>query len=165
MQEHHTTREATNLWYGLRDTRARPSRRTRSAVVALIPLVAFIVAACAARPTIYPNEYLESVGPDVAKQDVDECLELAKEYVKSGGPGADLATQSATGAVVGAAAGSVGGAIRGSAGQGAGVGAAAGATAGLLHGLFRTQRRPKPVERQFVDQCLRDRGYHPIGWE
>jgi hypothetical protein len=130
-----------------------------------LPLLLCIAAACAARPTLYPNEHLESVGPVVAEQDVNDCLQLAKEYVQSGGTGADLATSTATGAVTGAAAGTVAGAIRGGVGTGAGAGAAAGATAGLLHGLFRTQSRPKPVERQFVDKCLRDRGYHPIGWE
>ena len=41
--------------------------------------------------------------------------------------------------------------------------AAAGAIGGLFRGLFRS-REPDPVFRNYVDQCLRERGYQPIGW-
>ncbi|MBW2448714.1 MAG: hypothetical protein JRG83_22750, partial [Deltaproteobacteria bacterium] len=54
-------------------------------------------------------------------------------------------------------------AVRGHAGRGAATGAAGAAAGGLVRGLFRS-REPDPVERRFVEQCLRDRGYQPIGW-
>ena len=37
------------------------------------------------------------------------------------------------------------------------------AAGGLVRGLLRW-REPDPVERRFVEQCLRERGYQPIGW-
>ena len=51
----------------------------------------------------------------------------------------------------------------GSAGRGAAAGAAGGGARSFLHGLFRW-RDPDPIERNFVQECLRQRGYHVIGW-
>ena len=48
------------------------------------------------------------------------------------------------------------------------VGAAGGATAGLLGTMFGWMFRrsePDPVYRNFVETCLRDKGYQPIGWQ
>jgi hypothetical protein len=44
------------------------------------------------------------------------------------------------------------------------VGAARGATAGFLRELFR---RPlsSNAYKQFVQRCLKERGYDPVGWE
>jgi hypothetical protein len=149
---------------GRRVHRARSPLGTRR--VALLVWLPFVVTACSAqRPVLYPNEHYQAVGTERVQQDIDACQALAKEWVKGGGQTREVAEGTATGAVIGAAAGSVGGAVRGNPGRGAGVGAATGATAGLLRGLFRTQRRPKPPERNYIDQCLRDRGYHPIGWD
>jgi hypothetical protein len=44
------------------------------------------------------------------------------------------------------------------------VGAAAGATGGLLRGLFR-RSPPSNAYKQFVQRCLKERGYDPVGWE
>jgi hypothetical protein len=58
----------------------------------------------------------------------------------------------------------VGGASTGRAGTGAAVGAASGATAGLLSGLWRSRDRD-PIYMTYVDTCLREKGYQPIGWK
>ena len=129
-------------------------------------------AGCAAkRPKLYPNEQYNRVGEVAAERDIDDCMQRADQYVKSGGQSADTArqvgTNTAVGAGVGAATGAVGGAIGGNAGEGAAVGAASGATAGLLWGLFGASQShgPDPVYANFVDRCLRERGYEPIGWK
>ena len=73
-----------------------------------------------------------------------------------------------TRATIGAAAGAAGGAVVGRAGTGAAVGAAgggaAGVTRGLIHGLKRKQS-PSPVYKTFVNRCLREKNYDPIGWQ
>jgi len=61
-----------------------------------------------------------------------------------------------------------GGAIGGAAGEGAAIGAAGGATAGPLGtmlGWMFQRSEPDPVYRTFVETCLRDKGYQPIGWQ
>jgi hypothetical protein len=58
--------------------------------------------------------------------------------------------------------------VGGGAGQGAAVGAATGATAGLIHGLFGGffgPEAPDPVVANFVDRCLREKGYELVGWK
>jgi outer membrane lipoprotein SlyB len=133
-----------------------------------------ILAGCGAhRPVLYPNETLQRVGSTAAQQDVDACLEQAKQYLASdGGKGGQVAGDVAKGTVVGAgtgaAVGAVGGAITGNPGEGAAVGAASGATAGVLGGLFGAFGRrsePDPTYARFVERCLRDKGYDVIGWE
>ena len=130
------------------------------------------VAGCASkRPVLYPNDHYNQVGAAVADSDINACMQRADQYVQSGGQGADTAqhvgTQTAVGAGIGAASGAVGGAIGGNAGEGAAIGAASGATAGLLSGLFGASQShgPDPVYANFVDRCLRERGYEPIGWK
>lgn len=44
------------------------------------------------------------------------------------------------------------------------VGAAGGATAGFLRGLF-TRPAPSVAFTNYVDRCLRERGYDPTGWQ
>ena len=114
------------------------------------------------RPVLYPNSHLESVGQAQADGDIAECKQLADEYISSN-KGKDVATSTGVGAGVGAATGAVGGAVLGHPGLGAGVGAATGATGGLLHGLFRASQ-PSPTYKNFVNHCLKKRGYEPIGW-
>jgi len=137
------------------------SNRERILLLALM----LPMAACAARrPVLYPNETLNRVGDAAAQRDIDACMQRAQQAVGSGHEQAtQTAGSTATGAATGAAIGAVGGAVVGNAGEGAAVGAATGGTAGLLHGLFGSSA-PDPVFAAFVERCLRDRGYDPIGW-
>jgi|MudIll2142460700_1097286.scaffolds.fasta_scaffold81573_2 hypothetical protein len=140
-----------------------------TAALVLLPLT---LAACSARrPVLYPNEEYRRVGRDVAERDINDCMRRAEQFVSSGGRNTEATRQvagsTAIGAGTGAAIGAAGGAVTGSAGEGAAVGAATGATAGLLHALFGMcgSQRDDPVFVNFVDRCLRERGYEPIGWQ
>ena len=124
----------------------------------------FLLAACATqKPVLYPNAHLKNVGDAAAQRDIDDCMRLAdnagvsksnNRVVKSG----------AEGAAVGAAAASVGTLIRGgSVAEGAAAGAAVGGTAGAVRGAFHNDGNP--TYRNFVQRCLRDRGYDVIGWQ
>jgi len=136
-----------------------------------IPFLLSVGACAPRRPVLYPNEQLKRVGGDVAEHDVDECMRRAKEYVSGGARAQQVTGQvagsTAVGAGTGAAIGAVGGAVTGGAGEGAAVGAATGGTAGLLYGILGAfqSRDPDPVYANFVDRCLRERGYDPIGWK
>ena len=142
-----------------------------------LPVLLGLVMQCAGcstqRPVLYPNEHYTTVGDAVAQGDIDACMTRAKEYVEAGGADAqqakEVAKQTGFGAASGAAIGAIGGAIGGGgAGQGAAVGAATGATAGLIHGLFGGffgPEAPDPVVANFVDRCLREKGYDLVGWK
>jgi hypothetical protein len=138
----------------------------------LILTMAASAGCSSARPVLYPNEHYTSVGETAAQRDIDECMMRGREFAK-GGSQAEAkaraaAKSTAYGAASGAAIGAVGGAISGGAGQGAAVGAATGATAGLVHSIFGGffgPSGPDPVEGGYVDRCLREKGYDPIGWE
>lgn len=142
--------------------------------IRLVAVLLFVsVGGCAsARPILYPNEHYNSVGDAAAQRDIDECMMRGQEFAKGGSQAeakARAAAKSAAyGAVSGAAIGVVGGAITGNAGEGAAVGAATGATAGLVHSLFGGffgPSGPDPVAGGYVDRCLREKGYDPIGWK
>jgi hypothetical protein len=138
-------------------------RQRAPAVLLACAALACAALGCATRePVLYPNDHLRSVGAEGARADVAECRERARAYVKTGVL-AEPAKHAAAGAIVGGAAGAAGGAVFGRAGRGAAAGAAGGATAALVRlALFR--RGPEPLERRFVERCLRERGYDPIGW-
>lgn len=124
------------------------------------------------RPVLYPNAQFKRVGSSVAERDIDDCMRQAEEYVasdrRSVGAAQGAAAGAATSASIGAAAGAAGGAVVGRGVTGAAIGAASGgaasAASSLIHGLTRKQN-PSPVYKNFVNRCLRDKGYDAIGWQ
>jgi hypothetical protein len=88
-----------------------PSAR-RSLPMVLVLL--WMTACSTARPVLYPNAHLQSVGRAVADRDIKECeqkAETAGVDRQKGGVG-DVAAGTGVGAGVGAAGGAVGGASR-----------------------------------------------------
>ena len=55
------------------------------------------------------------------------------------------------------------GAVTGNVGRGAAIGAAGGGASGITQGAL-SAREPDAVYRRYVETCLRERGYDPIGW-
>lgn len=142
------------------------SAAIRDAIVVLAALGA--VAGCAGqpRPILYPNAHLSAVGQARADADLAECRRLAETAGASAGSGQgeQAARDAAVGGAIGGATGAAGGAVLGRPGTGAAVGAATGATANFMRSLFRRDQ-PSQAYRGFVDRCLRERGYEPVGWE
>jgi hypothetical protein len=121
-----------------------------------------------AKPVLYPNAHLQSVGKEEAEADIKDCRQMAESAgaEQKSGKGGQVAKSTAVGAGVGAASGAVGGAISGSPGLGAAIGAASGATWGLLMALFTSSNSP-PSEAytNFVNRCLEEKGYEVTGWQ
>ena len=144
---------------------------TKLITIIFAAAIAALVGCAAQRTVLYPNARLNQVGTTAAEGDIDMCMRMAGDYVSAGGRTdkavEDAAVGGGTGAAVGAAAGAAGGAVVGRTGTAAAVGAAgggaAGVTRGLIHGLSGKQD-PHPVYKNFVNRCLRERGYDPIGW-
>lgn len=138
-------------------------------------MIVLMLAACSsARPVLYPNAHLQSVGKDAAEQDIEVCKEMAEsagaEEHSGGGKVGRVATGTAVGAGAGAASGALGAVISGaSAGLGSMVGAASGAVWGLLtgtyHALVGPSRQPNQAYTGFVNRCLQEKGYEVTGWQ
>ncbi len=142
-------------------------RMTLSAI-----FIAMTLSACSgARPVLYPNAHMQSVGKEVAEQDIDACKEAAEAAgaEESSGRAGRVATGTAVGAGAGAASGALGAVISGaSAGLGSMVGAASGAVWGLLIGLFHAvagPSQPNQAYTGFVNRCLQEKGYDVTGWQ
>lgn len=116
------------------------------------------------RPVLYPNERFKAAGQEVAQQDIDACMQMARESGAGSSRAGKVAGDTAKAGVVGGATGAVIGAISGDAGIGAAIGAAGAGTAAFTSSIFRSEE-PDPIFRQFVDTCLRDKGYQTIGWK
>jgi hypothetical protein len=140
----------------------------------LLSAVTLLPGCSTSKPILYPNAHLQEVGETVAKEDIELCQEAAEAAgaEPDSGKAGETATRTATGAAMGSAAGAAGGAvagtIRGNPGRGAVTGAAAGAAGGATHGLLRSmfsRRQPSQVYKQYVNRCLRERGYDVVGWK
>jgi len=120
------------------------------------------------KPVLYPNQTLKTYGQRAGERAIDTCMQTAAQYVDST-RNSTAAVSTASGAAVGAAAGGAYGAIwRNRGGRGAAAGAAGGAAAGLTRGVIRDLRQsgtPPPIFKRFVNHCLREQGYAPIGWQ
>ena len=134
-------------------------------------MVLMLSACSSARPVLYPNAQLQSVGKEAAEQDIEACKQLAESAgadERSGSTAGRVATGTAVGAGVGAASGAVGGAISGAVGRGSMIGAASGAVWGLLTGLFSaavSPSQPNHAYTNFVNRCLQEKGYEVTGWQ
>ena len=130
-----------------------------------------LLTACStAHPVLYPNAHLQSVGKEVAAQDIEACRQLAETAgaESESGKAGRVATGTVVGGGIGAASGAVGGAIYGSAGRGSMIGAASGAVWGLLSSLFRAgagSSQPNQAYTNFVNRCLQEKGYEVTGWQ
>jgi outer membrane lipoprotein SlyB len=140
-------------------------RMLRGKIKYFIPIflvVAFL--SCARqRPVLYPNAQLKHVGKSAAEADIDECIQLATDYGAKEDSGMKVAKDTGTGAAIGGAAGAAVGAVTGNLGRGAAAGAAGGGAAAITRSAINSGQ-PDPVFKKFVEQCLRDKGYQPIGW-
>jgi len=131
-----------------------------------------LLAACStAHPVLYPNAHLQSVGKEVAAQDIEACRQLAETAGAEGessGKAGRVATGTVVGGGIGAAGGAAGGAIYGAAGRGSVIGAVSGAVWGLLSSLFRAasgSSQPNQAYTNFVNRCLQEKGYEVTGWQ
>jgi len=134
----------------------------RTACLALI-FLGVLLGCGVKRPVLYPNTQLTMVGKDAAEADIDQCMALAQSYGAEPSAGGEVAKDTATGAAVGGATGAAVGAVLGGVGKGAAAGAAGGAAGALTRGVIHAGD-PDPTFRRFVEKCLRDKGYEPIGW-
>ena len=130
----------------------------------ILTVLVLAVGSCAQqRPVLYPNAHLRYVGEEAAAVDSDECIQLAIDYGAKEDSGTRVAKDTAKGAAVGGAAGTAVGAVTGNVGRGAAAGAAGGGAASMTRSMLNSGK-PDPVFKRFVEQCLRDKGYQPIGW-
>lgn len=137
---------------------------TARLIIALLAAAPLMAGCAQKRPVLYPNAHLEQVGQQAAQADIDACIQRARDYQAGGDQGGKLAKDTGKGAVVGGAVGGAVGAVTGNFGRGLAAGAAGGAAGGLARGLFDSNQ-PDAVTRSFVDRCLREKGYEPIGWK
>lgn len=140
--------------------------KVKSSAIKLIALslMALLLISCATQgPILYPNEHLKRVGEKQAQRDVEECEALAEAYLKSH-RAEDVAKSTVVGGAGGAVVGGAVGAVTGNIGRGLSIGGAAGAASGLVRGVIKASQ-PSPTFKRFVERCLRERGYEPIGWE
>ena len=146
------------------DLRAILSSRT---VLLLSALLVTVISGCATTPdpVLYPNDHLKQVGQSAARQDIDECRQLATAYGVDENSDGNVGGKAAGGAATGGAAAGAWGLVRGGGvGERALAGAAAGAAAGSVRGMISSSET-SPVFKNFVRKCLHDRGYEVIGWQ
>jgi hypothetical protein len=118
------------------------------------------------RPVLYPDAHYQRVGDARARADVDDCMRMASEFGAPVSGGKEIARDTAAGAAIGGAAAAAWGAVRndGDVGNRALAGAAAGGAAGMVRGSLRAGT-PSGTYKNFVNRCLRERGYDVIGWQ
>ena len=144
-------------------------RISPSVATIALAFIALFLTGCAtpiAKPAFYPNAHYQHVGPAQAQADAQACGNLAQQSEISAVNKADAGRSAAAGAAGVGAAGVVGSLLSGNkpdlkniaAGAAAiGAGGAAATAAGQSIG-------GSALYRQFVQQCLAERGYHVIGW-
>ena len=137
--------------------------------IATLSLAVAVLAGCAtpvAKPAFYPNAHYQQVGPAQANADAQYCAQLAQQSDIGAVNKIDAGRSAAAGAAGVATAGVVGSVLSGNkpslrditAGAAAiGAGGAAATAAGQSVG-------GSGLYRQFVHQCLAERGYQVIGW-
>jgi hypothetical protein len=106
--------------------------------VTLLALSLIILAGCLpARPVLYPNDRMRRVGGIKADRDIDECMQRAEDYLNRRRRGEVVVEETITGV--------------------------AGVPGGII--LDPVDRRNlTPVYQEYVNRCLRAKGYEPLAW-
>ena len=134
-------------------------------LVIFLVATAISVSGCAKkRPVLYPNATYQAAGPTAAQSDIDDCIQMAADYGHATDRGKKVAGSTVSGAAVGAAVGGAVGLVTGRPGHGLAAGAAGGGAGGMARGALKSGT-PDEIERRFVEQCLRDKGYQVVGWK
>ena len=151
--------------HGLKAKKVRDMMIRNFKITVIIIGIAVMMAACAKkRPVLYPNVTYNTAGPAIAQANIDQCIKMAADHGLEKDTEKDVAVTTAKGATTGAVVGGAVGAVRGRPGKGAAVGAAGGGSAGMMHEAWKSGD-PDDIERRFIEQCLRDKGYQVIGWK
>ena len=132
-------------------------KKTFTLVILMVGIAVLLSACAKKRPVLYPNATYNSAGEAAARTDIDDCIRLAADHGHATDSGKNVAKSTAGGAAIGAA-------VTGSPGRGLAAGAAGGGAGGLARGAMKSGE-PDEIERRFVEQCLRDKGYQVIGWK
>ncbi len=99
-----------------------------------------LITGCASqRPVLYPNEHIRRVGGIAADRDIDDCIRRAEESRSAGD--AKAAGEAGTDASARVPS----------------------SPAAAISGLFGKPELSS-IQKVFVNKCLRDKGYDPIGW-
>ncbi len=130
---------------------------------------AIFLSGCAtpiAKPAFYPNAHYQRVGPAQANADAQFCAELAQQSDVKAVNKVDAGRSAAAGAAGVATAGVVGSVLSGNKPSLRDItaGAAAIGTAGAAATAAGQSVGGSSIYRQFVQQCLAERGYQVIGW-
>jgi hypothetical protein len=117
-------------------------RQTKRRYLTAPALLLLTAAACMSRrPVLSTDERSNHLNETVTQRNIDDCMQRGQQYVSTGHHGEPVKTTP----------------------TGMGAGAKPSATPGLLRSLF--SRPPDPAYAAFVDHCLRERGYEPVGWK
>jgi len=144
--------------------------RTHIMSLCLPSLAVALLAGCAtpvAQPAFYPNAHYQQVGPAQAQVDADTCAQLAQQSQVGAVNRIDAEHSAATGAAGVATAGLVGSVLSGAHShdlKNIAIGAVAVGAGGAAATTAGQSVSGSPLYRQFVQQCLAERGYHVIGW-
>ncbi|SME94894.1 hypothetical protein [Desulfovibrio gilichinskyi] len=118
--------------------------------------------ACAKKPVVYPNDHSKTVGKIQTDQDIKYCMNLADENIGKASRGKSSVRSGVKGGLIGGAIGLGIGIVTGSPGTSALAGSAGGAAGGAVGGAV--QDNTDAAYRNFVEKCLTEKGYEPIGW-
>jgi hypothetical protein len=130
---------------------------------------ALLLAGCAtpmAKPAFYPNAYFQRVGPAQAQADAQDCATLAQQSDLTAVNKVEAGRSAAAGAAGVGAAGLVGSLLSGQKPdlKNIAAGAAAIGAAGAAATAAGQSVGGSNIYRQFVQQCLAERGYQVMGW-
>ncbi|MBX3235742.1 MAG: hypothetical protein KF814_06295 [Nitrospiraceae bacterium] len=119
-------------------------------------------------PVLKSNQQLLLQGKDQAEREVDLCRYKAEQAGLR--HGTNRSSNAAAGAVIGLLGGAGVGASSGIVGGpgGVAIGAAAGGVVGGVLGFFAGAYKPvdpQPDYTQFIERCLKERGYETVGWQ
>ena len=127
---------------------------------------AILLQSCAhqQRPVLYPNKQLTSTSREIVDRDIDNCIRLGKEYVASKTRAGEVAVRTTRNAAIAAATGAaISAIVGGNVGEAAAAGAAGAGTATVASEVTKPAD-VDPLFRNFVEKCLRDKGYEVMGW-
>ncbi|WP_027178749.1 hypothetical protein [Maridesulfovibrio bastinii] len=132
-------------------------------IVMLAAILIFSAGCAQKKPVLYHNAHYNNTSPEQRDKDINYCIEQGKTNIGESSRGKTSLKSGIKGSVIGGAVGLGIGIITGSPGTSTAAGALGGGAGGAASGAFDDSG--DALFRRYVNRCLQDKGYEPIGWK
>lgn len=131
--------------------------------ILLVSFLGLLTGCAQKKPVLYHNAHYNNTSEKQRQNDINYCIDQGKQNIGESSRGETAVKAGVKSGIVGGAVGLGIGIITGNPGTSTAAGALGGGAGGAASGAMSDSG--DALFRRYVNRCLQDKGYEPIGWK